>query len=484
MRLPVLINYRALADVVLSMSENQSGPTQSNPISGPAGAPDADGEAQISAADSPFQLSQEPLGNDPAASSGIADDTPGGAFVAPAYEHLGELPASYGTQSVYLVAYDPRQLFAYWDLDPSEAADKKYSLRTCRPDGEVEAQVDIQPTEAGHYLAASRPGGTYYVELGSYSRNHTWQVLAASGRVTLPAEGLASEAEPKFATLPFHLSFQRLLELIEGAVGSREDLTVALSRLQHGERPAVSSMLGALSRLSSDQFHTLEMVLGHQPSANSESSSPASTPVQFFRDRYEAAHGSPGMSSDLFSRTGASGSESLSSFSLSSQSLPVPLGSKPLSSLGGGLSSEALFSGGSNSGALSSGGFGSDTLLSLLSGLSSDTLSSFFTFLAGDSETLSSGILGAGMNSEAWRMVGSSPGFSSGDLSSERAEVFLHAVENNLGVLGSLFSHTSSSSSSGSNFGGDSSSPNSFGSTAFSSPAGNSESVAKKKSLW
>ncbi len=432
------------------MSENQSGPIQSNPSSGPASVPDVAGETQTRAEAAPFQLSQEPLnGGSAAVGEPAAPATNGNTSAAPAYEYLGELPVSYGTQSVYLVAYDPRQLFAYWDLDPTKDADRKYSLRICDPDGATEDQVDIQPSEAGRYFAAKRPGGTYHVELGSYSRNHAWQVLATSGRVTLPAEGLASEAEPKFATLPFHLSFQRLLELIEGAVGSKEDLTVALSRLQHGEKPAVSSMLSALSRLSLDQFHTLEMILGVKPSPDSEAGVPVSAASASFRDRYEAAHHWPGQSSDLFSRAGAGGSESLSSFFLSSPLMPAF-----------GLSSEAL----------SSGGFGSDTLLSLLAGLSGDTLSSFFAAFGGGSEALSSGLLSAGGNSEAWRMAGSgsgAPGGSSSDLlSSERAAMFLHAVENNLEMLSSLFSHPFSSPDAG------------------SGPGGSSESIAKKKSLW
>src|SRR5690242_6325429 len=33
----------------------------------------------------------------------------------PAYEYLGELPETYGTKSLYLVARDPHFLYAYWD---------------------------------------------------------------------------------------------------------------------------------------------------------------------------------------------------------------------------------------------------------------------------------------------------------------------------------------------------------------------------------
>ena len=497
------------------MSENQPGPIHLNPQPGPVTARDIDGEMQTHIADAPFHLSQEPVTSE-VAPSGYSN---GGAQPAPAYEHLGELPASYGTQSVYLVAYDPRQLFAYWDLDPTEGTGKKYSLHICHPNGEIESKVDILPTEAGRYLAAARPNGTYHVELGTYSRNGVWQPVASSGRVTLPAEGLAGETEPKFATLPFHLSFQRLMELIEGAMGSKENLTAALARLQRGERPAVSSLLGALSHLSGEQIHTLEMILGEKFAMDSEAGIRLIGQGQFFRDKQEVlssfghggeasasgagasellssseTFGSESMSSATLGMSGSEarlaagglGSESLTSSALSSEVTLKPLSSETLSSFSGGMGSQTISSfsgglgndslsswGGLSSETLSSGGFGSESLLSLLAGLSSESLSSFFAAFAGGSETLSSG-MHAGPSSEAWRLAGGQS-FSGGDLlSSDRATMFLHAVENNLEVLSSLFSHSFSSLDSGSN--GNSGSLGGLG--------GNSESVAKKKSLW
>ena len=295
----------------------------------------------------------------------------------------------------------------------------------------------------------------------------------SSGRVTLPAEGLAGETEPKFATLPFHLSFQRLMELIEGAMGSKEDLTAALARLQRGERPAVSSLLGALSHLSGEQIRTLEMILGEKFAMDSQAGVRIGGQSQFFRDRHEAIT-SPGQSSEASFAAGAAGaealssagafgsetissgalaagtmgSETLSSSGLSSEVTLKPLssetltsfsdligmgsetvssftplsGSDTLSSLVGAIGGEQLSSaGGLSSGSfssrrrlssetLSSGGFGSESVLSLLAGLSSESLSSFFAaFAGGGSETLSSGTL-ARPSSEAWRMAGGGPG--------------------------------------------------------------------------
>ncbi len=372
------------------MSESQPGQPASDVSQDDA----AQEKERVSTA--PFLLSQEPVIEPEAAAA--AETLDPAAPPSPAYEHLGELPAAYGTQSVYLVAYDPRQLFAYWDVDWTAAPGAAFVLRLCGADSQVESEHSITPADAGRYLPATRSGGTYFVELGTRGRDGAWNPGATSGRVTMPPEGLASEDDPKFATLPFHLSFQRLLELIQGAMGQREDLTAALSRLQHGDRSGMQPIAGALEGIDSEQLHSLESLLGHQFSVHSAGDTGSGS---FLRDRVEALG------------AGAFGSE--------------------------GLSSAGMFGprhGGGSEG-LSSGGFGRDmTLAAFVAGMSSETLASF----AGPS---------GGGGSEAWRLA-KVVGPGGGDLAaSERAADFRRAIEHHIGLLGALFSGTHSESSSG-----------------------------------
>ncbi len=328
--------------------------------------------------DAPFALSQDPV-----TVQGPVAVPPAGTVPAPAYEHLGELPATYGTQSVYLVAYDPRQLFVYWDIDWKNAPPTPYALHICRADGILEKRLDIFSSDAGRYVEVALSSGTYFVELGHHGRDGGWQPVATSGRVTMPPAGLSGDLEPKFATLPFHLSFQRLYELINDAMGHGEDLTVALSRLQQGGEPEVSPLLHSLHRLTGEQLHTLEMLLGQRFEIASDTSSPA--------ENYGGVSPVPGSEHEALS-SGAFGSENLSSGAFSSESLTV---------------------GAPDSDLLSSGAFGSENLSS-------------FT---------------AGPSSEAWRLAGKiGVGVGSDTMDSERAAVFLHAVEKNLDVLGALFS--------------------------------------------
>ena len=378
------------------MSESQPGqPAFSS-------SPDDDAQERERVSAAPFLLSQDPVTEPDTVAGEVSESA---VASAPAYEHLGELPDTYGTQSVYLVAYDPRQLFAYWDVDWSAARGAAFVLRVCRADGEVESEQPITVADAGRYLPATAPGGTYFVELGTRGRDGAWNPVATSSRVTMPPEGLAGEDEPKFATLPFHLSFQRLLELIQGAMGNKEDLTAALARLQRGDRAGMQTISSSLEGVDSEQLHTLENLLGHQFSVHSVGDTNSDG---LLRDRAMAlgagALGSEGLSSGTLAR-GGGGSE--------------------------GLSSAGMFGprhGGGSEG-LSSGGFGRDmTLAAFVAGMNSETLASF----AGP---------GHGGGSEAWRLakvVG--PGGGSDLAASERTGDLRRAVEHHIGLLGALFS--------------------------------------------
>ncbi len=281
------------------MSESQPGQP---PVTSSPSRPD-DGTA-------PFALSQDPV-----TAQGPAPELPTGTVPAPAYEHLGELPATYGTQSVYLVAYDPRQLFVYWDIDWKNAGSTPYALHVCRADGALEKRLDISSTDAGRYVEIEQQGSAYFVELGHHGRDGSWQPVASSGRVTMPPPGLSGDLEPQFATLPFHLSFQRLYELINDAMGHGEDLTAALSRLQQGGEPEISPLLGTLHRLTGEQLHTLEMLLGQRFEIASDTSSPAGSSSSEVSPVLGHAH--EALSSGGF------GSESLSSGGFGSESVVV-----------------------------------------------------------------------------------------------------------------------------------------------------------------
>lgn len=173
-----------------------------------------------------FQVSQEPV-------SGPRPATP-------AYEDLGQLPTTYHEETLFLTARDPRWLFCYWDFDWSRypAANMRYGyaqffLKVLRTSGrEQETLVEINPAARNWYVPVSQPDTDYSAEIGFFDQDNTWRPVVRSGVAHTPPDALAPEpAAPDFATVPLHLTFERLLELVEARMQEGESLIAALSKV-------------------------------------------------------------------------------------------------------------------------------------------------------------------------------------------------------------------------------------------------------------
>ena len=155
------------------------------------------------------------------------------------YEDLGELPRSYSSSPLlYLISRDPRTLFAYWDIDWTkvfgEAApvERKVTLRVFAADDVEDANVVVEPMAGNSYVTVSNPAVTYRAEIGYYEPAKVWNSLAASGPVTTPAEGFTEPTPVDVATVPIHLSFQRIIDSFREAKQVGESLTEMLARLR------------------------------------------------------------------------------------------------------------------------------------------------------------------------------------------------------------------------------------------------------------
>jgi len=158
----------------------------------------------------------------------------------PAYEFLGYLPESYGTKKLFLVARDPHILFAYWDLSPvqyQEAAraahDGKVFLEVYVPgEGRVQ-QIHIWDSHKNWYLQVNRPDTAFIAQLGYYRPDGSFEVLARSAEVKTPRDTLSPNTDAKFVTIPFHVSFRELYDMIAAQSQPGEELADTLARLQH-----------------------------------------------------------------------------------------------------------------------------------------------------------------------------------------------------------------------------------------------------------
>ena len=149
-----------------------------------------------------------------------------------------ELPRIYGPPLLFAIARDPGTIFTYWYIDwPSifkntAPVDRQVHLRVYRSDGAEETSAAAEPM-AGHcYLSVSRPRGAYRVEIGYYAPAGAWNSVATSDEITMPPDTVAENVDVDLATVPFHLSFQRLIDLFRVECGS-DALMEIISRLQN-----------------------------------------------------------------------------------------------------------------------------------------------------------------------------------------------------------------------------------------------------------
>ena len=147
-----------------------------------------------------------------------------------------QLPISYGAPILFAIPRDPRTIFTYWNIDWPKTfarkppADRQVYLRLKRGDGSDELEESVEPMLGTHFLLVARPKGAYQVELGFYDPADVWNTIATSDMVTMPADTSSANTEIDVATVPFHLSFQRMIDLFRAENG--DAIASILSQLQ------------------------------------------------------------------------------------------------------------------------------------------------------------------------------------------------------------------------------------------------------------
>jgi hypothetical protein len=155
------------------------------------------------------------------------------------YENLGELPRSYGGAFLFAIARDPHTLFVYWDIDwvtvfgAAPPADRKVHLRVLWHDGIEESTAAVEPLVGSHLLPALHARSSYRVEIGYYAPENVWNSVAISAAVITPPDDVAENGPVDVATIPFHLSFQRIVDTFRGSKYDGDALAEILGRLQH-----------------------------------------------------------------------------------------------------------------------------------------------------------------------------------------------------------------------------------------------------------
>jgi hypothetical protein len=191
---------------------------------------DTGSEAGADRGGAEFVLSSEPVTSPElrASSAGVAD-----------YENLGELPGSYGGAFLFAIARDPHTLFVYWDIDwPAvfgEVAppDRRVHLRVLWHEGIEESTVAVEPMAGSQLLPVIHARSSYRIEIGYYAPDQVWNSVAISSAVITPPDDVAGSGPVDVATIPFHLSFQRIVDAFRGSKYDGDALAEIVGQLQH-----------------------------------------------------------------------------------------------------------------------------------------------------------------------------------------------------------------------------------------------------------
>jgi hypothetical protein len=172
------------------------------------------------------------------------------------FEDLGPLPTGYG--EMFLIARDPHWLFTYWDFDYAKfPPNRKLFIEVYRK-GELESTVEINEIARNWYIPVQAAGSEYNVVFGYRDTNNAWTTVGKAGPTQTPPESISPNWDTQFATVPFHLSFNFLLDVVSAARSEGQPLTETLARLQQ----AAIGDQGGSSSWGSEQIKVLETLLG------------------------------------------------------------------------------------------------------------------------------------------------------------------------------------------------------------------------------
>jgi hypothetical protein len=154
------------------------------------------------------------------------------------YENLGELPRSYGRPFLFGIARAPHTLFTYWEIDWKSTfgnkppSDRKVYLRVISDDAREEARVTVEPFAGNHCVTVSQAGSTYRIELGYHEPAEVWNSVATSDAIATPPDDVSESASIDVATVPFHLSFQHMVDAFRASKYDGDALVELVGRLQ------------------------------------------------------------------------------------------------------------------------------------------------------------------------------------------------------------------------------------------------------------
>jgi len=149
-------------------------------------------------------------------------------------DHI-DVPEVYDRPAVFAIARDPLTIFVSWNIDwhsefkKGVPTDRRVHVRVYRAD-RLENTVPVEPMAAMHYVTISDPHDSYHVDIGYFQPADIWNSVAMSNEILMSHYESGEAADRDIATIPFHVSFQELVDFFGPA--SDTGLATVIARFQ------------------------------------------------------------------------------------------------------------------------------------------------------------------------------------------------------------------------------------------------------------
>lgn len=189
-----------------------------------------------------------------------------------------DLPRSYHAEALYLLPRDPHSLYAYWDIDWNAAfgeplpKERKVYLRVLNADGSEHAAMEVEPMAGSCYVALSAGGESYTADIGYYQPAGVWTSVAKSAAINSPPKHRGGTDAGDYATVPFHLSFQRMIDVFR--VSKHETESLASMLLELRERAAIRKQNVTFTLEERELVRVMNEAAAHRPPAPDSAPAP------------------------------------------------------------------------------------------------------------------------------------------------------------------------------------------------------------------
>ena len=113
-------------------------------------------------------------------------------------------------------------------------------MRVEAGDGSLDHEIEVPFESRNWYIPVKKAGSSYAVDIGFY-RGGGWNSLARSAIVNTPRDTFSPSEDFRFATVPLHIGFHKLIETISSSICGASELVPALASIAMAVPSAESS---------------------------------------------------------------------------------------------------------------------------------------------------------------------------------------------------------------------------------------------------